>query len=218
MIMKFQPIVADVPSNHEGITLAANQVSLLYKDDSGVVQTASNESDTVKLVEPDLEIERLFKPTSSWRGETVTCILSVRHSPSSTADAYDVDIQESLPQGLSYVPGSLEIVNGPDGTTSDSESLIWHFLDIDRSWNSNHKIELSYKAILESQVQAATSLSCRADLSWTSTAGENPAERAYHKTPRAGPARPHRPGPANQPLRQPRPGSPGRHSSLHHIL
>ena len=106
----------------------------------------------------------------------------MQHSVSSTADAYDVDIKENLPQGLSYVPDSMKIVKGPEGTMDYSLSPGWHFPQLDKNWNGNNKIELKYKATIDKQVRSGDSLMCRATLDWTSTPGENPEERHYSKT------------------------------------
>ena len=53
------------------------------------------------------------------------------------------------------------------------------FAEIDGSWSGEQKVELAYMARISDDLQAEEGLTCRADLSWTSTAGENPEERAY---------------------------------------
>ena len=182
LLIKFDAIVADIASNREGMMIEPGTASLNWLDAEGKVQTMSNRSKPIEIIEPGLEMTRWFEPSSGWRGDTVSCTLNVLHSSSSTADAYNVDIQESLPQGLSYVPDSMEIVNGPAGSKDDSKGLHWHFPQIDRSWSGDQMILLRYKATIDSQVRSNDTLMCLATLDWTSAPGENPEERQYSKT------------------------------------
>lgn len=181
LLIKFDAIVADIASNRDGMMIEPGTASVSWLDAEGKVQTISNLSKPIEIIEPGLEMTRRFEPSSGWRGDIVSCTLNVHHSLSSTADAYDVDIRESLPQGLSYVPDSIEIVNGPAGSKDDSKGLHWHFSQIDRSWSGDQKILLRYKVTIDSQVRSGDSLMCRATLNWTSAPGENPETRQYSK-------------------------------------
>jgi hypothetical protein len=181
-LVKFKSRVANVEDIHSGLTLQPIRAILQYKDENGELQSFYGNMDPVTIIEPDLQIKRSFSITSGWRGDTVDCGLFVTHSLSSTADAYDVDIKESLPQGLSYVPDSMEIVKGPEGTMDYSLGPGWHFPQLDKTWNGNNKIELKYKATIDKQVHEIANMTCLATLDWTSAPGENPEERQYSKT------------------------------------
>ena len=183
LILKFRPIVADVPSNKDGTTLAANQVSLQYKDDSGVVQTASGVSDSVKLVEPDLELGLSADPV---QGGTATYTASVSHSAKSDADAFDSDLIVVLPSGIVYSPGSAKIISGPAGGTVDASpsGLKWHFDQIGRSWNSAQKVLLSFNATAMKIMEGGNGNSpgeIAATLTWKSAPGDGPGTRRYVK-------------------------------------
>jgi uncharacterized repeat protein (TIGR01451 family) len=180
--IKFRAVVANVDRNQDGAFLAPGSATLSWKDTLGNIHSSSDQTPSIKVIEPDLQIKRQFSPARGWRGDTVSCTLNVLHSLSSTADAYDVDLQESLPQGLSYVPDSMEIVNGPAGTKDDSNGIHWHFSRVDRSWSGAQKIQLRYKATIDSQVRPGDSLMCLATLDWTSTVGGNPEVRQYSIT------------------------------------
>jgi uncharacterized repeat protein (TIGR01451 family) len=182
ILIRFKSIVANVDKIQNGLTLLPIRATLQYEYENGDQRLFSGEMDPVTIIEPDLQIKRQFSPASGWRGNTVRCTLNVHHSLSSTAGAYDVDIWESLPKGLSYVPDSMEIVNGPAGTKDDSKGIHWHFSQVDRSWSGDQKIQLRYKATIDSQVRSGDSLMCLATLDWTSTSGENPEERQYSET------------------------------------
>lgn len=183
----FQAVVADVDANQEGRVLAPAVATLIYKYDSGKKHSSQGQSSSVTIVEPDLHISRSFSPSSGWRGDTIDCILSIYHSSQSTAPAYDVNVQDLLPDGLSYVPGSIEIANGPDGSTSDYQGLTWHFPRIDESWDHNHIVELRYKATIGSHVLSGDSLGCLASLHWTSAPGNNTEKRHYTASSGAAP-------------------------------
>jgi len=180
--LDFQVTVADVESNQNGVVLPPIKTTLNYRDSDNKTYTSSGEFEAVKVVEPDLRIDRFFEPASGWRGDTITCDLNIYHSSASRSNAYDVVINEYLAEGLSYIPGSLEILNGPDGGISDSQSLSGHFPKIDPSWDDDNKILLRYKATIDNSIANKYSMSCRANLDWSSTAGDNSEERQYSKT------------------------------------
>ena len=180
--IELQITAANTRDNQEGSIHDAVAVTVQGKDYAGKTIFGFSESDKIRIIGPDMEVSRRFEPSSGWRGDIVSCTLNVLHSSSSTAGAYDVDLQESLPQGLSYVPYSMEIVNGPAGSKDDSKGLHWHFSQVDRSWSGDREIQLRYKATIDSQVRSGDSLMCLAALDWTSAPGENPEERQYSKT------------------------------------
>lgn len=188
LTISFRAVVADIPSNREGAVLAPGRARLSWKDSAGADHTVADESKSVKVVEPDLEIERSFDPPSVWRNDEVNCLLLVRHAFGSTADAFGADILECLPRGLSYVPGSAEIVNGPAGEMDDSnpQELRWHFPNLDRSWSGDQKMRLGYRARIDGQVMANDSLSCNATLSWASAPEDSPDARHYARKSEGG--------------------------------
>lgn len=178
LTLKFQPIVANVTSNRAGITLAPNRVSLQYRDESGELQTASGESSTAELVEPDLQIEMSAIPTS---GRVVTYAASVTHSAKSDADAFDSDLDIVMPSGVVYSPGSAKILSGPAASIDNTnpKELKWHLGDIDRSWNSAQKIVLSFNATTESSANPDQIVGI---LTWRSAPVDSPGTRNYVKT------------------------------------
>jgi uncharacterized repeat protein (TIGR01451 family) len=186
--IRFKSLVSNAEAVQNGLTLPPINATMLYKTGNGDQRRFSGEMDRVTVIEPDLEMERSFTPVGGWRGERVNCSLFLRHSPRSTAAAYDVAVTESLPKGLTYLPGSLQIVKGPQGSFQEEEgNLSVRFSQVNLSWSGEKKICLSYQATVDNHVQADDSLQCRAALDWTSTAGENPEERQYTIISEAGP-------------------------------
>ncbi len=114
--IRFHVAVANVDRNQEGTILSAGKATLNWKDSQGNPHVSSDESRTIRVIEPDLALERSFSPSSGWSGDEIACTLKISHTAASTAPAYDVDLRDALPAGLEYVPGSAEIVRGPAGS------------------------------------------------------------------------------------------------------
>lgn len=81
---------------------------------------ASNTPDSY-IVEPDLTIRQTIAPTQPLPGELITVTLSVEHSASSAATAYDLELADLLPAELRYVPRSLRWLD--PGSQPDSWSV-----------------------------------------------------------------------------------------------
>ncbi len=60
----------------------------------------------IEVVEPELQVVKTVSPTAQSLGDVVTYAITVEHLPSSTADAYDLVLVDTLPAGLTYVAGS----------------------------------------------------------------------------------------------------------------
>jgi|WetSurMetagenome_2_1015567.scaffolds.fasta_scaffold05021_4 uncharacterized repeat protein (TIGR01451 family) len=183
ILVRFKALVANIEDVKNGLVLPPVTASLQYRDADGGLHQFSGSMDPVTVVEPDFLIRRSFAPTGGWHGDTVTCSIFVSHSSVSTADAYDVDLQESLPASLSYVPDSMKMVKGPaDGSLDNSGGPSWHISRLNQSWKDTNEIELQYQATIDGRVHSNALLKCNAALAWTSTPGENPSERSYSKT------------------------------------
>jgi len=173
ILVRFKSLVADIEEVHNGLKLDPVRAKLQYRSSDGTLHQFSGQMKPVNVVEPALQIRRSFSPASGRHGDIITCNMHISHSPASTSDAYDVLLHESPPDGLVYVPGSMQILNGPEGIMNSSGGLSWGFSDLNRSGH----IDLQYKAEIDGGVDA--NLTATAALGWTSTPGENPYERSY---------------------------------------
>lgn len=174
ILISFETVVADVPENKAGAVIPPRSASLCWRDTEGFLHTSSAQSKEVHVIEPDLLMERSMVESNG----TVAVTLSIRHSSQSMAPAFDVDLVDSLPQGMSLCPGSAEILSGPSGGTESGPSrLKWHFDLLDSSWTREDGVVLSYMANISREAQEAPGP--RASLVWTSMPGEDPDERAY---------------------------------------
>ncbi len=182
--INFNLIVANVEGNHKGVTLGPIEAHAIWRDLGNSVYTNSSESDLVKVIEPDMNIELVASSPTAEAGDEVTYTISVYHTSISPVDAFDVDLTESLPLGLTYSPGSMEIVAGPKGTIDDSKAqeLHWHFDKIEKTWTENRKIKLKFMATIDKSAKPGSKLTSVADLVWASVVGDNPEKRIYSKT------------------------------------
>jgi uncharacterized repeat protein (TIGR01451 family)/fimbrial isopeptide formation D2 family protein len=61
----------------------------------------------VTVTEPELGVTKTVAPASQSLGDVVTFTVTVAHLATSTADAFDVTLGDTLPPGLAFVPGSV---------------------------------------------------------------------------------------------------------------
>ena len=104
--IQYRVVVLDVIENKAGGNLD-NSASMTW--DVGILQTKA--PDTLLIGEPNLTLEKTANVSKALPGTVITFTLTVRHD-GSTSDAYDVLLEDILPGGLSYVPGSLKFIEG----------------------------------------------------------------------------------------------------------
>lgn len=186
IIIQFRVLIADVSANKDGVTLLPLVSTLKWKSLNGTVRSIQDQSGPVKIVEPDLQIKRSFDHTTVSHGDEVICTLSISHSKNSHADAFDVDLNESLPSGLVYSPESMEIVSEPEGAMPEgamddsiAQKLCWHFDNVSQSWWGDREIQLKYKATIDGTAKRGIPLVFVADLDWKSASEGNPEAREY---------------------------------------
>ncbi|MBK8034654.1 MAG: isopeptide-forming domain-containing fimbrial protein [Chloroflexi bacterium] len=96
---------SDVPANVG--TTGADKINTATLNWGGGTLT---DTETVEIVEPNLNIDKTASPTSGLNaGDTVTYTLVITHTGTSTADAFDLRITDTLPAGILY--GSVTAVS-----------------------------------------------------------------------------------------------------------
>lgn len=181
ILIQFKVLVADISSNQDGNVISPGVVSLSWIDSEGITHTSSSETHSVKIIEPALSISKHCDLTTAMSGDTVTCTINIFHSSNSHADAFDASLTESIPAGLTYVPGSMEIASGPAGDKDESKAgeLTWHFEGIDQSWSEDNNIILSYKATVDKRAKTGSSLIAASGLTWSSAPADSSERRSY---------------------------------------
>jgi uncharacterized repeat protein (TIGR01451 family) len=179
----FRAVMADVAGNQGDEVLPPIRASVVWKDTGGATYSSSDESGQFRIVEPDLVLERDADTALVEAGDSVTFTLMFRHSLKSCSDAFDVDLEEALPLGIAYIPGSMETLFGPAGTVDDSDPsrLRWHFDAVDASWSDARSVVLRYRAFVRDgpEGNGPASFLGEALLTWSSAPGDNPEEREY---------------------------------------
>lgn len=124
--IQYRVVVLDIIENQETVDLN-NSVALDWS--AGPLETVSPEP--LVIVESDLTLDKTADVNIAVPGTIITFTLTVEHSALSTADAYDVLLEDIVPDGLDYVPGTLTYVSGIAPTTIDDTAaptlqVIWN--------------------------------------------------------------------------------------------
>ncbi len=131
----------------------------------------------VTVVEPVLNVDVTVDNQMPDFGDTVTYTITVQHDPASTADAHDVHLQELIPTGLTYVPGSLQFVSGPSPTLDDSgaPTLVADWASIPQG----QVAVIQYQATVDGSPpnNIGDVLTDDINMTWTSISGTEPQER-----------------------------------------
>lgn len=167
----YSATVANAPENQNGLQLDGGVACMSW----GGLNADCDEAGGLNIVEPDLVLEAATSSSAGDTGDEITYTLSVFHSESSGSPAFDIDLRDVLPSGLSYSPGSAVVLSGPPAAFGPS-GLKWHFDLLDLSWNADKKVLLRYNATI-SQAVPGDALRNNATLTWSSMPGDNPEER-----------------------------------------
>jgi fimbrial isopeptide formation D2 family protein/uncharacterized repeat protein (TIGR01451 family) len=131
----------------------------------------------VIVVEPTLTIDKLDGvPIMGDAGDIVTFEILVQHAPGSNADAFDVNLADwinSIANKLTYVPGTLSVVNvggavlaaGSPSDAGGDVAIVWSQFPLSAS------AAITFDVVLDIDVQPGEILINSASLTWTSLPG-----------------------------------------------
>jgi len=175
----FTASMLNVSENQD--TVSANNrrnIAQLRVDGSVLDQ---DQSAGLRIVEPALTVSKDASATVADAGDTVTYTVVVSH-PNGTrrADAFNVELADLVPDGMTYVPGSLTHDSGlaPD-TLDDSGAptltVTWDVFEVDET------ATLSYQAIVDADAAlvAGSGITNTVDVTWTSLPGDDPSSSPY---------------------------------------
>ncbi len=135
--------------------------------------TASNPV-TVTVREPDLAITKSVNDATPNFGQTVTFTVQVNHTDSSSLDAFDLVITDTLPTGLSYVSGSASL---PAGQVDESgaPTVVFRIPSLPLASSNT---SFTFQARVDSSgLSAGDRLTNTVNLEWTSLPGSDANER-----------------------------------------
>lgn len=107
IVIRYRVVVLDVTSNVRNVTLD-NRARLEWSVGS-VTRTAAP---PLRILEPDLNLEKTVDRQTATLGMPLVYTIRVFHTGNSQMDGFDVVISDLLPEGLTYVPGTLQFVVG----------------------------------------------------------------------------------------------------------
>ncbi len=113
----YRAVVLNTVENQNADNLA-NSAVWSFEDGSLSAAAAA-----VQVAEPDMKILKSADATSVRNGDVITFTITVRHSATSAADAYNIEFVDALPSQLVYQTGTLTQVSGTAAVLDDSDPL-----------------------------------------------------------------------------------------------
>lgn len=146
-----------------------------YDNAMGTGKSTLAKEHSFVIKEPKLIVEKSF-PTAAYNaGDTVAYTIKVWH-PSTTSpndvSAYDVEIVDTVPAGMSYVSGSIS----SSGSVDENE-LKWTFEEIPLTNNSENPLVFTYNVVLNDSVEPAQQFDEDVNVTWSSLGGDAIGER-----------------------------------------
>ena len=179
--LQYQAVVLNVSSNISNKTLT-NSAKLTWTDHT---ELPAAKAPPVTVIEPKLKIDKTVDKTTAQAGDTVTFTIVVSHTGQSQTDAYNVDLSDAIPAGMTYVAGSLANTAGVVPTSlSGSSTLIATYDKLAKGSTST----LTFQATLDANVVAGSSIKNTVYETWTSLSGADPGQitpnnpNAYERT------------------------------------
>ncbi len=163
LVVTYQAVVLNNLENQSGVDLS-NQAVWSWSDG-----TLENSADQVTVREPDLEFSKAVSPRTALPGQIVTFTLTVNHTAATETPAYDVVLTDVIPDGLTYVAGTLQHISGqaPDSLDYSSSpptlTVVW-----DDLLNNGTNSVIEFDVTLDSTLRRGDSVRNSANLAWTS--------------------------------------------------
>ena len=171
IVVTYRAVVLNTPGNNRGVTLD-NLATFSWNGNGGVNADAAD----LSIVEPEMVVTvSNGNPATADAGDLVTFTVTVQHAGTSDVDARDVSLVnliDSLPNHLQYVPGTLSISStGAPVLISASDtggdlSIIWSQFPLGST------ATLTYQTRVQNSAPPVTALTNPADLTWTSATGD----------------------------------------------
>ena len=155
----YEVVVLDIGANVRG-TQRNNNAVLSY--DSGPdINAAAPEA---IIVEPELILTKTANPNTGDAGDVISFTLRIEHSGNSDATAFDIDLEDVIPAGMTYVPAS---VAHTAGVAPDAGTLQENTGTISATWASLTTAqfsEIEYQVTLDNTVQPGNVITNVADI------------------------------------------------------
>lgn len=179
IIVTYRVMVLNLPANLDGVILNNSVVWTSSAGTIGPVQT------TVKIVEPDLKIEKTADVNFIANGSGVTFTLVISHTSKSHTDAFDVVVSDPLPASLDYVANSLDCNDGEQDP--DAGSCIYDPVNrtISAKWSaftllpSGDRGIIRFKVVGNASIPANGNVTNVSNVEWSSIPGDQTIPDSY---------------------------------------
>ncbi|MBP7228207.1 MAG: isopeptide-forming domain-containing fimbrial protein, partial [Longilinea sp.] len=162
--LTYRAVVLNAPGNNRGV--GRNNAATWAWSGGSVSDSAPN----VTIVEPTLTVQKDASPTTGDAGDTITFTIVVRNQAPSNSDSFNVNWQDIIPSGLTYVAGSLTHTAGLSPTTlSDGGAPT-----LTATWDTfalNQTSTLTFQATINGTVIPGQTITNTATVTWTSLPG-----------------------------------------------
>ena len=128
LTIDYRAVVLDSAANVSGVDL---DNSVVWTTDSGSIGPRTT---TVRIVEPDVSIQKTSNTTVASVGSVITLTLTIEHTAASQTDAYDTLVSDPLPVELDLVLGTLNCNVGAQPATTCA--YIAGTRTIEATWNN----------------------------------------------------------------------------------
>ena len=172
--INFNVTIADVLNNQNG-TVLNNSVIFNWVDHNSAEGNVSDESGNTTILEPDLQINKIANASVVEAGDCINYTITVNHTDAGAWDAYDVRINDTVPEGLNII--SNESNPQANRTMHSGNNVSWFYYKIVRGM----PLIFNYTVIVNDTVVAGQNLTNNSTLTWTSTNGTNINERYYNR-------------------------------------
>ncbi|MBI5950801.1 MAG: sortase [Chloroflexi bacterium] len=119
LTITYRVIVLDVPGNVDGVSGLNNSVTWTWGG-GNVLPTQAN---PVRIVEPDLSIDKRATPQRAPYGSTIHFTIDIAHTAASSTDAFDVIVTDQIPTGLTIDTATISVT----GTASTPGNFAYNF-------------------------------------------------------------------------------------------
>jgi len=178
--IRYRAVVLDTPGNLRGVTLD-NSARVTWS-----TGTQTRTALPVRIVEPDLGLEKTVSTGLASPGMLLTYRLRVFHTGDSLMDGFDVVLTDIVPEGVLYQPGSLVFVTGSGAapTRLDDSTIdpVSGQVMLSAGWDN---LPLGQEAVIEftarfGDIPPNGTVTNTASLEWTSLPGAVPAPPAAY--------------------------------------
>src|SRR5271157_3770521 len=148
--------------------------------------TSTSASTTVEIVVPHMEVTKTVDNPTADAGDIVTYTLTIKHASDTGADAFNVDLSDLVPDGVTYVAGSLAYVpsSDPNSLAPTPMTLLYDPVGntIDASYDSFNTAQfsvLTYQGRVVDDIQAFQTVTNTVTILYT-TLPNNPGQISPH--------------------------------------